>query len=560
MKNIKQIILGLSLALAASSCVSIDQTVGSEFLSDKDRFEVKFFDMDIQDISLKTMDSLSNYSTSRAVFGTIKDDTFGLTTRGVALTVVPMETSLDLGLDPQLLSFHFAMAKDTLSYIDPCDAAIIQNVLVYELEKPIDSTGVFTNSLSAADFAGKPFVAQGHPIYSGGDSLSFDFTAAYAQKFIDALRDTAKAREYCDSIPLFVQDFPGIFICTDNPVGSSGRINLMKLPVTYDSSYGYITGNYAELKIRSKYYNSDSTEIRENVDTSFYFYYGATQTYSTSSTITQYAFNFSGSESVDKGIVAQAAADNALYVEGAGGVKPVVSSKSLRDAFLNHLSSQGIDRSRVIVNKATLSFHYVYDPASYEKYNYYPAYLSPWVRLSTSEYVAYAGITDSTVSTENQGEMNRSCLTYSPDITHHFQELVRCDTLEVSGNPAATARNFANRDIWLIILANEVEESSSSSTSSSYDDYYNALMYSQYYDSMYGGYGYGYGSYGGYGSYYNNYYTYAMLAALYSSQSTTEYTTAVDLSRFYNCKLYSPTCADAELRPHLSVTYSVRKQ
>ncbi|MCF0173812.1 MAG: hypothetical protein HUJ95_00580 [Bacteroidales bacterium] len=558
MSILKKTIFFLSAALLGISCVEINQKVGSEFLSEKDRFEIKFFDMDITDISLKEPDSLSNYSTSRAVFGSMYDETFGLTTRGTTFTLIPMESSIDLGLTPVLRSFHFAMARDTLSVTNPVDEVAIQNILVYELEQPVDTINTFIYSYKPSDFAGKPFISKGHPVYSGGDSLSFDFSEAYANKFLEVLKDYKKNKEYCDSVKLFVKEIPGIYICTDEPTGGAGRINLMRLPVKYDSDLGYITGNYAELKIRTSYFNSDSTDIRENVDTSFYFYYGATTSYSPSKTIVQYCYNFSESESKERGIEAKAAAENALYVESAGGVKPVISSKSLREAFLAHLKASEIDPKRVIINKATLSFHYDYDGSVYEKYAYYPDYLSPWVRLSHPKYVAYAGITDYSVTTENQGDINRSCLNYSPDITHHFQEIIRCDTLEVKDNPAKTARNYAMRDIWLMILANEVVVTESTGSSTTEQDYYNALMYSQYYNNMYG-----YGGYGGYGydSYnYNNYYNYAMLASMYSSTTTTEYTKDVDLMRYYNCKLYSATHPDASLRPHLKVTYSVRKQ
>ena len=101
-------------------------------------------------------------------------------------------------------------------------------------------------------------------------------------------------------------------------------------------------------------------------------------------------------------------------------------------------------------------------------------------------------------------------------------------------------------------------------------DYYNYLMYQNYYNSMYyggygmGGYGMGYGGYGmgGYGGYgydpYTNYYTYAMMAQ-YASASSSKTTTTekLDKDRYYNAVLYGPEYTDAALRPRLELTFSL---
>ena len=83
---------------------------------------------------------------------------------------------------------------------------------------------------------------------------------------------------------------------------------------------------------------------------------------------------------------------------------------------------------------------------------------------------------------------------------------------------------------------------------------YNYLAYQSYYNDMYG-YGYGYGSYG---NYYSNYYTYAMMAAMYSSSSTTEsISVQLDKDRYYNAVLNGPDSPDESKVPQLKLTFAI---
>ena len=196
----------------------------------------------------------------------------------------------------------------------------------------------------------------------------------------------------------------------------------------------------------------------------------------------------------------------------------------------------------------------------------YPARLSPTCRItlendeSEEEQVTYAGLTDASVETENQGDINRSLNCYAPDISHHVQEILR----------RTEDSNYSDYDIWLLNMAEEVVETQGSGNSE-LSDYYRNLMYYDYYNSIYNPYGYGgyYGGYYGYGydSYYgmSNYYNY-MLAAQYASQSSssTSVSMQLDNDRYYKCILRGPD-ADGGLSeknknlPRLIVTYSVSK-
>ena len=223
--------------------------------------------------------------------------------------------------------------------------------------------------------------------------------------------------------------------------------------------------------------------------------------------------------------------------------------------------------SQTIVNRATIILPYKED---YDKLDKYPKVLSPTCRIegtreitldegSTKEQkiVTFAGLTDASVASENQGDINRSLNRYQPDISHHAQELIRLSRKENETEEEYAAR-MSNYDVWMLIMHPETTKTSSSGDSS-YNDYLNALAYSSYYNNLYGYGGYGYGGYGyGYDSYYNNYYNYMMMAA-YASQSSTTTTSSVDLDkdRYYNCQLMPP----GEIRhPKMTITFSLPKE
>jgi hypothetical protein len=178
----------------------------------------------------------------------------------------------------------------------------------------------------------------------------------------------------------------------------------------------------------------------------------------------------------------------------------------------------------------------------------FPEILSPTCRIKTDTSVTFAGLTDASASSENQGDINRSLCNYSPDISFHVQAMLKLKNLS----------KLSNYDIWMLIMYNEDTSSSSSSSSSSYSDYYNSLLYSNYYNNMYSGYSdYGYGSYGSYG--YSNYYNYLLAAAYSSSSSSSSSSTSssLDKDRYYKCYLNGPT-AQGE-KPVLIVTYALPK-
>ena len=551
-----------AILLASASCIYVNEELGENLIPTDQKWDVFTPDpVVLEDIQLQVADSLSAYSSERFTFGSINDPKFGTTIRSTSFTLVPAYDSLDFGTNIRVRQFHFSAVRDTLSTYHDNQQRILQNVYVSELKAPLDTftlyTGTFMNEANREKYLNlENRITVGTPVYDGGDSLSFDFSIEFAESMVKRLH---KNYEICDSMDLYLKSIPGIYITTDAPAVEGGRINMFDLPIEANSS-GYITGNYAELKLTSDFGD------RKDVDTSFVFYFCPADFRDPTSTElpSQFAFNACNNDSMTGEFVENwnNGPKDKLYVEGSGGVKPVITGKEIKEIVTKLLADAGvIDFKEVVINKATIILPYEM-PADYTAMEKYPQVLSPTVRLRSEDsgYITYAGLTDSSIASEDQGDINRSTCKYTPDISHHVQQILNLKD----------DANLSSYDIWMLIMHDEVVEEDSSS--SMYDDYYNSLLYSSYYNNMmyggyggYGGYGYGYG-YGGYGGYdpygygygygYDNYYNYMMMAAMSSSYSTSDTSErSLDKDRYYNGVLNGPG-AEGE-KPSLKITFSV---
>ena len=538
----KMTVIGAALVCAAS-CVYVDDNLGQNFIPGDQIYEVRTATFDLDGIRMGYSDSLSAYSSSSA------------------FTIVPVVDTIDVGENPRVTQFHFTVSRDTTSVEDEGQTNILQNIYVHRLEHVLDSTYLYTVDLNDKDFIGKETITRGIPVYNGGDSLSFDFSDDFAMEMVKLFQEDPDIQMDLDE---YLEKMPGIYIRSDAPATEGGRINMFNCPIEVSDSY-YVTGNYAELKIRSDY------GTRKDVDTSFLFYFGPQER---TTDTEQYAFNICDSHPEDRTFLIEdtenktrsilyTATDGKIYVEGGNGLKPVISAVEIKNLLTDHLKEEGLDPDEIIVNKASviLPFDEFINSGEYDYSQNYmlPDILSPTCRFSyysesldnadgeSIRYVSYAGLTDASVESENQGDVNLSLSRYSPDISHHVQEVLRA-----SDDSLATGRY----DIWLLVMVNEVI-TSTNEQQQEMSEYYQNLAYASYYNSLYGGYGYGYGyGYGGYGynSYYNNYYNY-MLAAQYASASAVQEETIaqLDKDRFYRLVINGPA---SESRPQLTVVYS----
>ena len=401
--------VGVTLLFSAS-CIKVNEHLGENLIPTDQKWDV--FPMEAQpltDIRLELADSLSGYSSTRFTFGSVKDDLMGTTIKSTSFTLVPIQDSLDFGKNTEVTGFHFTAARDTLSTVFDNQLRIIQNIYVYELKEALDSTVLYSGEFDQNKFVNMASViTEGIPVYDGGDSLSFEFSKEFGESLIDRLK-----KADMDSLALFVKDIPGIYITTDTPAAEGGRINMFEIGLDYDQNYGYITGNYAELKIRADY------DDRQDVDTSFVFYFGPgdfAHNLDSSEEITQFAFNATqnlyeandllNAEDLKSGGIK---AKDKIYVEGGSGVKPVISAAEIREIIEAQMMEAGIsDITETVINKATIILPYNVE-GNYDLLEKFPTILSPTVKLRSSEgdYVTYAGLTDASIASENQHVLSR---------------------------------------------------------------------------------------------------------------------------------------------------------
>lgn len=530
--------------LSGASCVTVDENLGKDLIATDQMFDIHTAEIPLSGIRMEMADSLSGLSSKRITLGAVRDADFGLTTRSCVLTLLPAFEDLDYGTDPVFRSMHFSCALDTVSVATDADRYLLQNVRVYELAGPVDLTKARTNT----DIAHKgELITDGPVVFGGTDSLSFDFSRSFGERYMTI------TAEDTDTLPNFTKRFPGLYLEIEPPTGNGGRINIFELYcLTYNSSYSryLLNGNCVRLK-----FNAEYDGVRK--DTSFVFIYGEPDfldeaTYiENTQRFPQYAYNITGHETRPQAGLA----GNDIFVEGGGGLKPVIDAAALLQSARTEISRYG-DPSKAIISRAQLSLPFDYDGDYKALGTFFPAVLSPTCRIISDSGASFAGLSDASASDEDQGTLHRDRLCYAPDIAHHLQHLLRMeDTSDLS-----------NFDIWLLVMANETETTENTNSNS---DYYSNLAYYSYLNSLYngygyggyGGYGYGYGGYGygGYNSYYN-YYNYAMMAAMMSSSSTSTTTsTQLDRDRYYHAKLRGPS-AGGDRVPTLSITYAIPKE
>ena len=553
MKLLNHILASVAL-IGCVSCVETNGLIGGNLIPIDSQYEIFSAEMPIDKVEMRMADSLSGFSDSRIVLGAVRDDLYSLSKRGCALTIVPLADTLDFGNIQSVKSFHLHAAFDTTATSQAGQDRILQNVYAYALDENMDWTGLTdANDLAGKITHGTTSIIKGTPLLNGAADLDLDFTADFANAYLNYLN----GKILSDSLTFdaFLKKFPGIWLETDEPVGNGGRLNAFELQMNFNSSQYYLEDNYGTFTLNTIYDAAVGP-----VDTTFYFYVGAQKYTEISSLFSdyktgsfpQYAFNVTSHASR---ALAGAAADK-VYVEGGAGLKPVIAAKTLidlsRKAIADTIAAHNLDAaliSKAVINKATIVLPYDM-PADYTDIdNYFPPRLSPTCRIKTDTTSSFMGLTDASSENEDQGNINRSICSYTPDITYHLQQLL--NTKE--DNEYLVKGSY---DIWMLTM-NQQTTTTTSSGNSDLSEYYQYLAYQSYYNSMYGGYG-GYGGYGYGSNYYSNYYSY-MMAAMYAGGSTSTKTTyQLDKEFYYRTVLCGP--ASATEVPKLRLTFSVPKK
>ena len=487
----------LAVGLLAASCVLTAPTLGASYIPANQDISIHTVDIDLP-VGQKYADSLQTTVTSTVAVGSLSTTQYGTVSVGTALTMAPATDSIVWGTDPLFKDMYISLSAKSNQVLDKNQAGIAQNIYVHQLNVELDSTYVYSNSVSLADCK-SALAVKGSMIYTGGDTLVLHFTEEFAKPLFDLDRETL------DSTELFVKKFYGIYLHTD-PVEEGtegGRLNI------FDASNSQVTLTYSSI--------ADSGRRR---DTTVYFNLGT----------------YNAVMSIEKDKVVAEADDAAAKIvyEGLTGIKPHIDAKILRQRLDDWMTANDIDPDALMVSRATLEFPFEYSGNSHD-YDKWPANLYPCRRLHGETYTVYSPISERYTTAYEHGEVNRSLFRFQSDVALYLQSLIREKKEEVD----------QNYDIWLIPTIEYT-----TSTSSSYSDYYD---YANYYASMYGygygGYGYGYGGYDPYGYGYG----YPYYGSSSSSGTTYYY---VDSQNYWMCEINGTAAAR---HPVLHLTYTVLK-
>ena len=121
------------LTAPGASCFQTSSEIGKDLIDQSLLYDTYTVEFPIEDIRLRRADDLSGFSDTRLAIGAIRDETFGLTTRSTAFSLVPALDTLDLGTDPEFVRFMVHFEADTISAATKGQEHIIQNLLTFPM-------------------------------------------------------------------------------------------------------------------------------------------------------------------------------------------------------------------------------------------------------------------------------------------------------------------------------------------------------------------------------------------------------------------------------------------
>ena len=511
------------LAVLMSSCITVNQTLGSVYVPTDRDLRVKTFSFDVP-VGMKMADSLQT-STSYLVLGNLYDEVFGETSAEFAATITPPDT-LPWGQNPVYKSAKLQFLKFSVQTLTEGQEELPQNIHVYALTVPMDTTKIYSNCLKRSDYSVEE-IAEGAVIYSGGDTLTVPLKESFAKQYMTA------TQQELDSAELFIKRFYGIYVTADKPLGGGQAGRLTKF------SAGAL-----------KFTFNSTNDLGQQRDTTVLFYVGSS-----------YATEIYRHETKPM----EVGGDNDLKTisyQGMAGIKPHIEGNAIRDSIVAWASKEGVNVEDIIVARASIELPFDVPDGDYSVVDSYPTSLYPVSRYKYAyddyQYYPLSAIYDSAF---DRGDINRSLQYYKPDVTLYVQNVMKMVAQDKELNDSW--------DLWFFNYYTGETEEEDDSTSDYYNTLYNNYLYNMYYGGYggygYGSYGYGYGGYGyggyggyGYGDYYDyynmmNYYNYYNTSSSSSSESTMYY---VDYINY--CK-GAINGNGAERRPRMHITYTVRQ-
>lgn len=393
----KHTLLNLALLLATASmvfsCITVDKSLGEQYIPKDHEVYVKSAVFKLP-VTTRMVDSLQGISGDYAAVGAIRTKEFGLATFATCANICPA-TSLNFGKDPVIKSIYFTAAIGNASVTEENQQSIPQDFFVYRLNKRLDSTTLYCNSITLKDCQPSPLNLSSATFF-GKDSVKIYLNNAYGTELLSA------TQEELDSTDLFINRFKGIYITCNTPEGGliGGRVN--------DFSY-----SSAALILK---YNFQPTwaDGLERKDTTVYLNFGDGYCLNTSKYDSEHLVSNEPQET--------------LPIEGVAGVKPYIDGKALKSMLDAWAAENKYNPKNIIVAKAIFSFPFEI-PADLDMSNY-PSYLFPTYRNTKQDDTLkqyYYPVLDVNSSGNSLGVLNRSLSEYSGSFSSTIQKMINTE-------------------------------------------------------------------------------------------------------------------------------------
>lgn len=400
---------GVSFGLAALltlsclvSCITTDNTLGSALVPDNQDISIRTATIDLP-VGLKMADSLQTSVSQSATVGAIRSARYGLFHCDAAVSVTSAYDSVEWGRNPSVHSLEMVLVSDSTLVIDATQLHIPQNLYLHRLRVDLDSTMIYNNSLTAADYDPE-VLNEGRFVYTGGSSISVPLNKKLGEELFQIPMATR------DSAELFMKAFPGFYLRCDDPEEGllGGRLNVFDL----SSSYINLTYDY-----------DDEDGVRKRAIATFLMGMKRTVNVCTS-----------GARSMESPL-----ATDGIFMEGLCGIKPHIDARELRDAIARWAADNQISLDNLIIAKATLSFPFEYSGDG-QQFECYSSSLFPCKRVHKDVYVRYTPLVEIEDESMESGDIDRSNLCYDSNVSIYLQKLVRTDRSQLT----------AYDDLWMM--------------------------------------------------------------------------------------------------------------
>ena len=414
------IVLFAAALFMAVSCITVDKTLGEDFISSNQNLPVHSVELELP-VQVKSSGPIQGLSATESVFGAIRTKEYGLAQFSTVADICPNISGWDFGKDPVVKEVYFLAPVTSTYVLEENQVGIPQIITLHRTNKRVDTTTVYNTSFTAADYDPVPLNVSEN-IYFGGDSLHIYLHNSFGEEIL------ASSQEERDSLNLFANKFKGIMIKASAPEEGiyGGRENTM----TFGSGAIYIRVDY----------QPTWEENLPRKDTIFTLSWGY-----------NYCLNVSEFESNK---LQTTEPGETLAIEGIAGLKPYVSGKAVKEVLDKWRAEMGYMDKHVLISKGTVVFPFeIPEDLDMTKY---PTNLYPCNRIEDTTYSAmfFSPLEDANVEGYNIGAQDRSLCQYVMDIPSYVQDMVRKDQLELD----------STYDFWLMPIYSQTDSYSNTTS------------------------------------------------------------------------------------------------